>query len=456
MVSVIRGVKIVLAAGGVVVAGAAAWLAVAPPELLRVGTGYAAKIVCSNVFVAKRDPDEVLRVDVQAPGNPLLRLLRLKVDREEGQVTAYMFGLFAPGTAIYRPGLGCASVPDGNVAAARAVQLPQPLPQIAAQSAAPWPQGMGAAETDPKIAAILADPALIGPGMRATLVIRDGKLVGETYGPGFKPETPLIGWSMTKTVTAALVGLRVGQGALSLDKDHLFPAWEKDDRSAIRIRHLMGMESGLEFNEDYGDVSDVTRMLFLEPDQPAFVAAKPLAEKPGTRFYYSTGTTMLLSRLVMDSFPSRDQALMFPQAGLFLPLAMGSAVLEADERGTLSGGSYLYADARDWAKFAQFLLQDGVWEGQRLLPEGFVKTMWTPTASSKGSYTQGQMWKAGPLEDVPGTELPAETVWMRGHDGQTVTIIPSKRLIVLRMGLTPGWLAYKPQALVKAVLDATP
>ncbi|MGG7519112.1 serine hydrolase domain-containing protein [Allorhizobium undicola] len=450
---VIRTLKIGTGLAALAVAGAAVWLAVAPPELLRVGTGYAAKIVCSNVFVAGRDPDEVLRVDVQAPGNPLLKLLRVSVDRDEGVVTAYMFGLFAPGKAVNRPGMGCASVPDGDVAAAGTISWPGPQPQTAVASSAPWPNGAGPAEADPAIAKLLADPALTGPNMRATLVIHDGRLVGEAYGPGFGPQTPLIGWSMTKTVTAALVGLRVGQGALALDKDHLFPEWEKDGRAAIRIRHLMGMESGLSYNEDYGDVSDVTRMLYLQPDQPAFAAAQPLADAPGTRFYYSTGTSVLLAKLVMNSFPDRRQGLTFPAAGLFLPLSMGSAVLEADERGWLSGGSYLYATGRDWAKFAQLLLQDGVWQGHRLLPEGFVQMMWTPTAASGGSYTQGQMWKAGPQEKAGESQLPAETVYMRGHDGQTIAIIPSKKLIVLRMGLTPSRLGYKPQPLISAVLD---
>ncbi|MGV2124436.1 serine hydrolase domain-containing protein [Agrobacterium vitis] len=455
----IRFVQGLLLAVLVVIVGAATWLWLAPPELLRVGTGYAAKIVCSNVFIAKRDPMDVLSEDVQAPGHPLLRFLRLDVDRDAGMVTAYMFGAFAPSTAIARPGLGCANVPDGKIDAARKVHLPQPLAASAtpnpAPNPAPWPDGTGAPHTDPVLAGILADPALTGPSMRATLVIRDGELLGEAYGPGFGPDTPLIGWSMTKTVMAMLIGQRMGEGGLDLDKDHLLPQWT-DGRAAITLRQLMGMESGLRFNEDYGDVSDATRMLFLEPDQAAFVASQPLDATPGTLFHYSTGTSVLLARLLMNSLPP-EQALSYPQTSLFKPLGMTSAVLEADETGTLAGGSYLYANARDWAKLAQCLLQDGVWQGRRLLPEGYVKTMATPTKSSGGTYGQGQIWRSGPGREPDSTfGINEETLWFQGHDGQTIAIVPSRKLIVLRMGLTPAWDNYRPQKLLKAVLDAMP
>jgi len=454
MLYLIRFFRWLAAAVVTVLIGAALWLWLSPPELLRVGTGYAAKIVCSNVFLAGRDPDQVLSEDVQAPGNPLLRFLRVSVDRDAGTVTAYIFGAFVPSTAVARPGLGCASVPDGKIEAARAVALPQPQPVAAAPGAEPWPDGMGKAETDPALTKILADPALTGPSMRAVLVIRDGKLVGEAYGPGFGPGTPLIGWSMTKTVTAMLIGHRIGEGGLSLDQDHLLAQWS-DERASIRLRHIMGMESGLEFNESYGDVSDVTRMLFLEPDQSNFAASQPLDKAPGTHFHYSTGSSVLLSRILMNSLP-KDAALAYPRAALFAPLGMSSAVLEADEVGTLSGGSYLYASARDWGKLAQLLLQDGVWKGQRLLPEGFVQTMIQPTSASRGLYGGGQIWRVGPGDRRDTTfGIKEDTIWFQGHDGQTITIVPERKLIVLRMGLTPAWANYRPQLLVKAVLDAT-
>jgi CubicO group peptidase (beta-lactamase class C family) len=433
--------------------GGVAWLAVSPPALLRVGTGYASKIVCSNVFLADRDPDEVMEHDVQAPGNPLLRLMRLQLDRQAGTVTTYFLGAFAPSTALFRPGLGCTSVIDGQIEAARAISLSPSAPVPA--SDAPWPDGMGPAQTVSALQPVLANPDLVGPGMRAVLVIRDGKLMGETYGNGFRTTTPLLGWSMTKTVTAALVGQRVAAGALRLDQDHLLPEWQGDGRAAITLRNVLAMESGLRFNEDYSDLTDVTRMLFLERDQARFVASRPLAAPPGTKFSYSTGASVLATRLWMNSFVSKDDALRFPQTALFGPLGMTSATLETDESGTFSGGSYLYATPRDWARFAQLLLQNGVWKGKRLLPEEYVAMMAQPSKASGGLYTQGFMWRVGPgIASNTDLGLPADTVWFQGHDGQTIAIVPSQKLIVLRMGLTPLRLGYKPQVLLKAVLSA--
>ena len=139
------------------------------------------------------------------------------------------------------------------------------------------------------------------------------------------------------------------------------------------------------------------------------------------------------------------------------------AIIEADARGTLVGSSYMYATAQDWARYGQFLLQDGVWNDQRLLPEGFVNTISSPSLASKGEYAQGQFWRWGPQGATPEGQnpdgrfnLPADTFWMRGHDGQTVAIVPSQQLVVVRLGLTPQSLHYQSQALLSELLKALP
>ncbi|RYC12071.1 serine hydrolase domain-containing protein [Ciceribacter ferrooxidans] len=448
---IVKGFFLLLATA---VAAAVVWLAVAPPALLRVGTGYAAKIVCSNVFVAGRDPDEVLRVDVQAPGHPLLKLVGLDTDREKKRVTARLLGFIAPSSAVYREGLGCASAPDGGGAMAGPIPAPSPGQFAAAPTDVPWPDGEAATPIDPKLGAVLGDATLAGPGMRAVVVIKNGRLVGEAYGNGFSPTTPLLGWSMTKTVNAAIIGRLMSEGRIALDDRALLPEWKGDDRSAIRVRDLFAMESGLAFNEEYGDVTDVTRMLYLEPDMAAFAATRPLAAEPGTVFSYSSGGSVLLSKIWMDRIGDREAALGYPRKALFQPLGMASAVLEADEAGTLVGSSYMYATGRDWARFGQFLLQDGVWKDERLLPEGFVAAMQRPTRASSGTYTEIQAWAVGP-GDEPDSRfgLPDDTFWVAGHDGQTITIVPSKKLVVVRLGLTPSKLGYRPQLLVKAIAD---
>jgi CubicO group peptidase (beta-lactamase class C family) len=291
--------------------------------------------------------------------------------------------------------------------------------------------------------------------MRAIVVVKDGRIVTERYGEGFSAQTPLLGWSMTKSVNAALIGRLLAAGALSPDMAGLFPEWSGDARSRITLAQLLAMESGLAFNEDYGTVTDVTRMLFLEPDMTRFVLSLPLETNPGETFNYSSGTAVLLSRLWMGALGGRVQALSFPARGLFAPLGMASAVMEPDETGIFVGSSYMYASARDWARFALLLLQDGVWKGSRLLPEGFVGAMAAPTEASGGVYSHMQTWTQGPGEKSDADYgLPEDAFWLLGHDGQSVAVVPSQGLAVIRLGLTPSKLGYRPQPLVKRILDA--
>ncbi|MBV8666061.1 MAG: serine hydrolase [Burkholderiaceae bacterium] len=451
--------KIIGGATLALLVGGAAYLHVAPPEMFRVGSNYSAKIVCSNVFIANRDAQAVLNDDVQAPGNPLLRLMKVSVDRERKLVHADLLGFTGKGLAVYRPGTGCATVPDGDVAAASKPQF-EAAPMPAPDSKQAWPAG-SQAETDNAVQALLADDQLTGPGMRAVVVIHKGKLIAQRYGAGFDENTPLLGWSMTKSVTAALVGMAVGDGKLKLDQANLWPtASPADGREKITVADLLAMSSGLRFNEDYGMVSDVTRMLYLEPDMAAFTHSQPLDHPVGTFWSYSSGTTVLLSRIWQQAVG--NDALTYPQRRLFGPLGMHSATIEADARGNLVGSSYMYATAQDWARFGQFLLQDGVWNGQRLLPEGYVAMMRAPAPASKGQYTKGQLWQWGPDSRTPNGKnpdvafgLPEDTVWMEGHDGQTVAIVPSKDLVLVRLGLTPYDRYYQPQGLVKEIIKAT-
>ncbi|WP_187972084.1 serine hydrolase domain-containing protein [Aquibium microcysteis] len=442
----------------VAVAGLAGWLFLAPPELIRVGAGYTAKIVCSNVFVAGRDADAVLAVDVQAPGHPLLRWLEVDVDPSAGTAKATLLGLFGPGLAAHRDGLGCASVPSGDRAALADLSA---TPGSPAARPGLWPAGdMVEPAQAQAVAAILADDALTGPGLRAVVVVKDGRIVAERYGEGFDATSPLLGWSMTKTVNAVLVGTLVQEGLLSLDQSGLFPAWT-DARARITLSDLMGMQSGLSFNEDYGDVTDVTRMLYLEPDMAGFAASRPLAGPPGTIFSYSSGTAVLLSRLWQDTLGEPQAAMDWPREALFDPLRMESAVLETDASGTFVGSSYLYATARDWARFGLFMLGDGTAAGRQVVPADFLAWMRQPAPASNGEYGNGQLWLHGPQGGTPdgqdpdaGFDLPADAFWALGHDGQSMAMIPSKGLVVLRLGLTPSKLGWKSQGLVEAVAKA--
>jgi CubicO group peptidase (beta-lactamase class C family) len=443
----IRIVKVLAWSVVAAVVGLGFWLAASPPELLRVGTGYAAKIVCSNVFLAGRDAGEVMEVDVQAPGNPLLRLMRVSVDAQRRNVRVAFMGLFAASNAVYRDGLGCAVTADGRIAPAMG------SPSVIAAEADPsavWPEGPEI-ESDQAVMSVLSDAALAGPGMRAMVVVKAGRIVAETYGAGFSNTTPLLGWSMTKTVNAAIIGTLLKDNRLSLDDSNLLPEWQGDPRRDIRFADLLSMESGLAFNENYGTVADVTRMLYLEGDMAKFVAGKPAAGPPGSQFTYSSGTPVLLAKIWMDRLKDGALAQVYPRRALFAPLGMRSAVMETDAAGTFVAGSYMYATARDWARFGLLLARDGVWNGTRLLPEGFVGLMPEPNAHSGGRYSKMQTW----LPRRDGTGIPQDAFYMQGHDGQTIGVIPSLDLVVVRLGLTPSWNRYNPSLLIAAVAKAT-
>jgi CubicO group peptidase (beta-lactamase class C family) len=428
-----------------------------PPALLRVGANYAAKIVCSNVFLAGRDPEEVLRVDVQAPGIAILRLMRVSVDRPQRRVRAGFLGFIGNGLAVADARGGCTVLPGGDPTPTPAPGAAPPAPLPSSTPDALWPDG-DRVGTEPALDRIVADDTLAGPGMRAIVVIDHGRVVAERYGSGFSASTPLLGWSMTKTVIAGLIGLLVKDGKLSLDQTMLWPAAPNDARDTIRLADLMAMSSGLRWNEDYGAVSDVTQMLYLEPDMAQFARSQPLEHTPGEVWSYSSGTANILARIVMDA--AGPTAPDFIEQRLFATLGMHSALIEHDAHGTPVGSSYMYATARDWARYAQFLLQDGIWEGHELLPRGYVAMMATPVPASGGQYGKGQTWLWGSDALTPGQNpdaafgIPNDHFWMSGHDGQTIALLPSEQLAVIRLGLTPAAEHYSPQALVRAVLEA--
>ncbi|MEM8537449.1 MAG: serine hydrolase [Pseudomonadota bacterium] len=440
----VRTLKII---GGVLLTifiGTAILLFVAPPDLLRVGTNYAAKIVCSSVFVSGRDAEEALAVDVQAPGHPVLGFINVEVDEDTQTVRTQLLSIFAPAVSQHRAGLGCTNTHETTLSDASIAPM-DPLDN------ALWPDGnQVAASLDPNVADVLRDEALVGPGYRAVVVVKDGRIVGQTYADGFDAAMPLLGWSMTKTVTAAIIGSLIQSQDMALDDTmtDVFPAWTADDRARITLSDMLGMANGLAWNEGYGSVSDVTEMLYLSDDMAGFAASKAAEAAPQTVFNYSSGTSTALSRVWQAKLG--DAALDYPNQALFAPLGMTSAVMETDSTDTFVGSSYMYATARDWARFGQFLLQDGIWEGQRILPEGFTDWMFGPVSASGGAYARGHLWRQAPGRDSAFEDA----VWLQGHDGQSVGIFPSRNMVVVRLGLTPSRLGYSPVPLAEALIAA--
>lgn len=433
---------------------------VAGPPLYRIallGSGYMAEQLCAGLFVSGRSFDHVMGEDLSGPGLGALALFTPHVDAEAKTVRASAYGI-AGQTAAFQDGLGCTLIrhqsPDGFRARTGDLFAADPL----AVSAAEWPEGSivaaGAWDADfawpdgvdgeaasRAVDAIFADPDPARPrNTRALVVVHKGRIVAERYAPGFDAQMPLVGWSMSKTGTNALIGLRVKDGALALDDKRLMPEWlgRDDMRGEITLNALLRMTSGLAFDEDPGDkLSDVSQMMFVQPNTAAYAASKPLAYAPGTHWHYSTGAAAILSGVLRETFDDERDYLRYPRKRLFGPLGMRTAQLAPDASGTLMGGAFLYASARDWARLGLLYLQDGKWRGEQILPEGWVAYTTKPTVQSPEDKYGAQVWlKLEKSENLGEPPMPADSFYMLGHNGQVVAMVPSKDLVVVRLGQT--------------------
>ena len=238
---------------------------------------------------------------------------------------------------------------------------------------------------------------------------------------------------MAKSVTNAMVGLLFKDSILDLDNESLLPEWSGDARSNITLNNLIHMQSGLEWNEDYGNRSDITVMLHCEPDFAEYAYTMPLEYEPGTNWYYSSGTTNIVSYIIRQHFDSDQDYYAFPHKSLFYRIGITNAIFEPDESGTLVGSSYIYMTARDYARFALLYLQDGMFAGEQILPEGWVDFTVSPVSDSEGEY--GAFFRlnmGGRIESAP------EDMYMCvGHDGQRIFIIPSLDIITVVLGYSP-------------------
>lgn len=435
--------------------------------------GYYAKILCSAVFVSKRDPVDIQNVDLA--GFPF----KAKVDYQMKSVRVPV-GLGMPDQeAIFREGLGCTLAINRmkEHIQAQVTGDPTPLPLNLEKQNLLWPEGelVNTENLPPEVkreelkAAIdrtftepYADQKKIW-GTRAVVVVYKGRIIAERYAPGFSKDTPLLGWSMTKSITNALVGILVGQGKLSIKDPATVPEWSgKDDpRTAITLDQLLRMSSGLDFVEVYTDIlSDTPWMLFGTPDSAGFTAAKPLGVEPDSRWRYISGSSNLVCRIIRDAIGGPlARYFAFPRRALFEKIGMQSAVIEPDATGTFVGSSFSYAKARDWARFGLLYLNDGLWEGERILPKGWVEYSTTPTPRApKGEY--GAYWwlNAGnPLgsDNRFFKSLPSDLYLAWGYEGQNVIVIPSRDLVLVHLGKSvPPALTWDPEEFVAGVLAA--
>jgi CubicO group peptidase (beta-lactamase class C family) len=400
--------------------------------MLPIPTGYAAKNLCSSLFVAEMDEEFVKANDLNIS---LISMTTSTVDYENKSVRSTFLGL-KPHVAVFRnKTCGCTLLGgDKNLDPVSKITLRQPIQNDTVN----WPYGLKENTISNLVLNNGIDEILdeefshIETGTRAIVIVYNGEIIGERYAPPFDKSRPFLGWSMTKSITSTLVGILVQKGFLQIEDPVPIEQWQKDDRKDITWENLLQMKSGLEWSENYYWISDVTKMLYTKGDAYNCSIEAEFEGAPATSWEYSSGTTNIISGLIRKTIGNDVKYHNFPYTELFDPLHAQSFVMELDAAGNFIGSSYSYATARDWAKFGILYLNNGNWNGKQILPEWWTEFVTTPATGSKGRYG-GQFWlnESGELRDVP-----ADLYFADGFHGQRVFILPSKNLVVVRLGLS--------------------
>jgi CubicO group peptidase (beta-lactamase class C family) len=415
----------------------------------QVATGYTSHLLCDDVFIsgldATRSFDERIR---PLPGMASVAwALRPRIDRARHQVTVTLAGSFES-RARFDDRAGCQVLPAAH--ALPAVQgLPTALPtrlraEDPTNTITTTPNPALRAALDRALTDVAGQPA---HGTKAIVVMHDGRRIAERYAPGYGVDTPMLGFSATKSVTNALIGILVRQGRLRWDQPVPLAAWSSaaDPRHAITVEQLLRQTSGLDLPQDNSGFDRTSQIMYSAHDKAGAAAEAALAAAPGTRWAYTDTNFMLLSRIVRDTVGGGiDGVRQFMQTELIEPLGLTQMHIDFDATGTPIGSSHALATARDWARFGQLFLDDGrvggVVEGRRILPAGWVARSVTPTLAT--GYGAG-WWTNRVPGRVPGwgvpwglSRAPADTFFARGFMGQYVVVVPSRRLVIVRLSVS--------------------
>ena len=408
--------------------------------------------------MAQMDPERMLSEDLAAGKG----LIQTKIDPTGGRVEASALLGLIRAEAVQNGEQGCSASFNGHPTPQRPKQEVQ-ISRDPRPSDEPWPLIATASAEPPEInskamkrvldRAFREDDPHTPKRTRAVVVVQDGWVIAERYAEGIRADMPLIGWSMSKSITHALIGRAIQEGLLDPNLPPNVPEWSdpQDPRQRISLNQLLRMNSGLAFEESTGALnSDLVRMLTQEADMAGFAASKPLVQQPGKRWNYSSGTTNILSRILRDAIDDDQRYWSFPSRALFAPLGMTSAVLESDSSGTLVGSSLVWASGRDWARFGQLYLDQGSWNGAQLIPLDWVEQARTASRGSKGGY--GAHWWLSRRKSR--RDLPKDSFSAEGYQGQLLLVAPSQRTVVVRLGQTPKKPGFDANAFGAEVLSA--
>ncbi|WP_281227419.1 serine hydrolase domain-containing protein [Flavobacterium aquiphilum] len=397
-------------------------------------SGFSAKNLASAHFIDNRSQEVIEKSDNNFD---VIGWATNEINESGKYATASVFGL-KKRKAIYRPGLG-ATLIDGNFDITKPYEIPK---RTKSNSKLPFPYG----DVEPKdtvfanIDYVKLNQAVANAfdakgendkKTRSVLVIYKDKIIAEKYVDGFSKNSILLGWSMTKSITGTFFGILQKQGRFDIYKPAPVREWQNDDRKNITTNDLLHMNSGLEWDEHYDRVCDATQMLFQTEDMTRTQLLKPALFKPNAHWNYSSGTANLLSGILRKQFKTHQEYLDFWYSALIDKIGMSSMLIETDMAGNYVGSSYGWATTRDWSRLGLLYLHKGNWNGEQLFNPSWAKYVSTPTNTSNGRYG-GQFWlnANGHLPDAP-----RDMYYCSGFQGQMVAIIPSKDLVIVRMGL---------------------
>ena len=399
---------------------------------LNLMSGFASKNMASSVFIADREPVDVSLYDNDIP---LVNLSDCAVSEADESATATVYG-FMPRTAVYKEGIG-AVLTNKEFSKHNFELIPN---RFVSMDSLPFPYGNnGVMDTvlenvDYDKLEVAFSNAFKDPEQktRTLLVVHKNQIIGERYIRGFSEDTKILGWSMTKSVLSTLYGILEYQGKMKMDfKPFSDEIRMKSPKHNITIDHLLRMQSGLAWDENYFKISDATRMLFLDSDMTLAQRNKDVIAAPTEVWNYSSGTTNLLSGILREQFNTHQEYLDFPYKTLIDKIGMHSMLLETDLTGNYVLSSYGWATTRDWAKFGILYLNNGDWNGERIFSESWVDYVAEPTEHSNGTYG-AHFWLNAEAKYV---DIPTDLYSVNGFQGQRIFIIPSKDLVVVRTGL---------------------
>ena len=281
---------------------------------------------------------------------------------------------------------------------------------------------------------------------RAAVVIYKDQIISEQYSDGFSKDSRILGWSMTKSIMSTVFGVLEHQNKIDIQDKAPITSWQNDARRNITIHNLLQMNSGLEWDENYDEISDATKMLFLERDMAKMQKDKPLTYKTNASWNYSSGTSNLLSGILRNQFKTHQEYLDFWYTDFIDKIGMNSMVVETDLTGNYVASSYAWATARDWAKFGLLYVHNGNWNGEALFTKKWVDYITTPTPTSNGTYG-AQFWLNA---EKQFKDAPKNMYFADGYQGQRVYVLPDQELVIVRFGLS----SFDENVFLKGVIES--